>query len=217
MWAAFAAILLWLAGPPARGAPAMPPAYDAYPRAAAAYLVVVDGRVTWARNPDEPRPPASLAKLLAALVLLDDPGWDEATRIDVGATAAAVEGSQLGLRQGESLRAGDALTALLVKSANDACIALAEHVAGSVETFVTRMNARAAALGMAGSRFGHPCGLDAPGQQTTARDLLLLAGTALERPAIAARVALARAEVTTLGGRRLAVVNGNALVGASTG
>lgn len=195
----------------------MPFPHDAYPRAAAAYLVVVDGRVTWARNPDEPRPPASLAKLLTALVLLDDPRWDEAARIEFGAAAAAVEGSQLGLRRGEALRAGDALTALLVRSANDACVALTEHFAGSLEAFVARMNARAAALGMAGSRFGHPCGLDAPGQQTTARDLLRVAGTALGRPAIATRVALARAEVTTLEGRRLAFVNGNALVGRVDG
>jgi serine-type D-Ala-D-Ala carboxypeptidase (penicillin-binding protein 5/6) len=216
-WAVVAAALFWLAGPPSPGAPAMPTPFDAYPRAAAAYIVVVDGRITWARNPDEPRPPASLAKLLTALVLLDDPRWDEATPIDVGTAAATVEGSRLGLRRGESLRAGEALTALLVRSANDACVALAEHFAGSIAAFVARMNARAAALGMAGSRFGHPCGLDAPGQRSTARDLLLVAGTALERPAIAARVALARAEITTLGGRRLAFVNGNALVGRVAG
>jgi serine-type D-Ala-D-Ala carboxypeptidase (penicillin-binding protein 5/6) len=215
--AVFAAVLWWLAGPASHGAPGMPFPHDAYPSAAAAYLVVVDGRVTWARHPDEPRPPASLAKLLTALVLLDDPRWDESARVEVGAAAAAVEGSQLGLRRGEALRAGDALTALLVRSANDACVALAERFAGSLEAFVARMNARAAALGMAGSRFGHPCGLDAPGQQATARDLLRLAGTALARPAIATRVALARAEVTTIQGRRLAFVNGNALVGRVDG
>ena len=95
--AVVAAVLLWLADPPSRGAPALPLPFDAYPRAAAAYLVVVDGRLTWARNPDAPRPPASLAKLLTALVLLDDPRWDDAARIDVSAAAAAAEGSQLGL------------------------------------------------------------------------------------------------------------------------
>ncbi len=190
---------------------------DAYPGAAAAYVVAVDGRLQWARNPDQPRPPASLAKLLTAVVLLDDPQWDDAAPIEVSAAAAAVEGSQLGLRRGETLRADDALTALLVRSANDACLALAEHFAGSVGQFVERMNARAAALGMSRSRFGHPCGLDAPGQQSTARDLLALAGVALGQPAIAARVALARAEIATLGGRRFAFVNGNALVGRVDG
>lgn len=191
--------------------------FDQFPGAAAAYLVAVDGRLRWSRNADLPRPPASLAKLLTAIVLLDDPRWDEAARVDVSAAAAAVEGSQLGLRRGEALRAGEALTALLVRSANDACIALAEHSAGSIGAFVERMNSRAAALGMSRSHFGHPCGLDAPGQQTTARDLLRIAGVALAHPAVAARVSLARAEVTTLEGRRLAFVNGNALVGRVEG
>jgi len=190
---------------------------DLYPGAAAAYLVAVDGRLRWARNADLPRPPASLAKLLTAVVLLDDPRWDDAARVEVSAAAAAVEGSQLGLRRGEALRAGDALTALLVRSANDACLALVEHFAGSIGTFVERMNTRAAALGMSRSHFGHPCGLDAPGQQSTARDLLRVAGVALGRPAIASRVALARAEIATLDGRRLAFVNGNALVGRVDG
>ncbi len=204
---------------PARGAdaPTVATPIDAYPGAAAAYLVAVDGRLIWARHPDLPRPPASLAKLLTAVVLLEDPRWDEAARIEVSDAAAAVEGSQLGLRGGEALRAGDALTALLLRSANDACVALAEHFAGSVGQFVERMNARAAALGMADSRFGHPCGLDVAGQRSTARDLLRLAGFALGLPAIAARVTLARAEIATLDGRRLSFVNGNALVGRVEG
>ena len=224
---ALAAIGVALAGTSATGLAAQPNALrndagavapiDPYPGAAAAYVVAVDGRLHWARNPDQPRPPASLAKLLTAVVLLDDPQWDDAARIEVSAAAAAIEGSQLGLRRGEALRAEDALTALLVRSANDACLALAEHFAGSIGNFVERMNTRAAALGMSRSHFGHPCGLDAPGQQSTARDLLRVAGVALGQPAIAARVGLARAEIATLGGRRLAFVNGNALVGRVDG
>jgi D-alanyl-D-alanine carboxypeptidase (penicillin-binding protein 5/6) len=204
------------AGPAAASAAVV---VDAYPAAAAAYAVVVDGRLTWARGLDLPRPPASLTKLLTALVLLRDPAWDDEAPVTVSARAATVEGSQLGLRAGESLRAGEALTALLVRSANDACVALAEHVAGSVEAFVPRMNAAAAGLGMSGSRFGDPCGLDSAGQRSCARDLLRLGGAALANPAIAARVRLAEAAVTTLGPapRRLAFVNGNALVGRVDG
>ena len=205
--------------PGAAGGGAPLPILDAYPRAAAAYAVAIDGRLTWARALDEPRPPASLTKLLSALVLLDDPRWDEAAPVTVGALAAAVEGSQLGLRRGEVLRAGEALTALLVRSANDACIALVEHFAGSIEDFVPRLNARAAQLGMSGSSFGHPCGLDAPGQHSTASDLLRLGGAALSEPAIATRVRLPRAAVATLGSgaRRIEFVNGNALVGRTEG
>lgn len=205
--------------PDAPGTTPAPPVFDAYPGAAAAYAVAVDGRLTWARGLDEPRPPASLTKLLTALVLLEDPRWDESARIVVSARAAAIEGSQLGLRAGESLAAGDALTALLVRSANDACLALVEHFAGSVEKFVARMDPRAVALGMGRSHFGDPCGLDVPGHRSTARDLLRLGGAALAQPAIAMRVRLPRAALTTLGAaaRRLEFVNGNALVGRTAG
>lgn len=196
-----------------------PAVIDAYPGAAPAYAVAIDGRLTWARALDEPRPPASLTKLLTALLLLEDPRWDADARIVVSRRAAAVEGSQLGLRAGEALRAGDALTALLVRSANDACVALAEHFAGSIEQFVARMDPRATTLGMTRSHFGDPCGLDVPGHRSTARDLLRLGGAALARPEVAARVRLPRAALDTLGAgaRRLEFANGNALVGRTDG
>ncbi|MCC6596580.1 MAG: D-alanyl-D-alanine carboxypeptidase [Rhodanobacteraceae bacterium] len=189
---------------------------DAYPGAAAAYIVVADGRPLWVREPATHRQPASLAKLLAALALLEG-GWRGDALIEVGPRAAAIEGSRLGLRAGEALRAEDALTALLVRSANDACVALAEHAAGSLERFAARMNARAARLGMRDSHFVHPCGLDAPGQRSSARDLLRLAAAAMQEPRIARIVAMQAASVTTQGGRRLAMRNGNALLGRVAG
>ena len=67
----------------------------------------------------------------------------------INATAAAATGSRLGLRAGDGIRLGDAFDALLVGSANDACLALAEHAAGSADRFVERMNAKAVALGLA--------------------------------------------------------------------
>lgn len=213
-WCAIAALALALAlsaSPTVRAAP-----IDAYPRAAAAYIVIADGRPLWVRAAAAPRPPASLAKLLTALVLLDR-GWRPGADIVVSARAAGVEGSRLGLRAGESLTAGDALTALLVRSANDACVALAEHAAGSLQAFAERMNARATRLGLRDSHFVHPCGLDAPGQKSSARDLLRVAIAAMEEPAIARIVALREAVVTTGGGRRLAMRNGNALLGRVDG
>lgn len=197
-------------------APAVAVPVDAYPGAAAAYIVVADGRPLWLREPAARRQPASLAKLLTALVLLED-SWHADARIEVSPRAAAIEGSRLGLRAGESLRAEDALVALLVRSANDACVALAEHAAGSLERFAVRMNARAAELEMRDSHFVHPCGLDAPGQRSSARDLLRLAAAAMQMPAIARTVARPAATVVTQGGRRLAMHNGNALLGRVDG
>lgn len=190
---------------------------DRYPAAAASYVVAVDGRVVWERDADVPRQPASLAKLLTALVVLEAAGgWDPDAPVPVSARAAAAEGSRLGLAAGERIAAGDALTALLVRSANDAAVALAEHAAGDVETFVVRMNARARALGL-DATFADPAGLDRPGQAVSARDLLRLAQAAMESPEIARRVALPRARVATAGGRAFDVVSSNALLGRVPG
>jgi serine-type D-Ala-D-Ala carboxypeptidase (penicillin-binding protein 5/6) len=203
----FGAAIAVLASAAAAAAP-----IDAYPGAATSYLLVADGVPLWAHAPDLPRPPASLAKLMTALVLLDG-DWQPQAPVRASARAVAVDGTRLGLRAGESLRAADALVALLVRSANDVCVALAEHAAGSLEDFAARMNARARQMGLADSHFVHPCGLDAPGQHTTANDLLKIAQAALERPEIAAIVRLPTARVTTLGGRTLGMHNGNHLLG----
>jgi serine-type D-Ala-D-Ala carboxypeptidase (penicillin-binding protein 5/6) len=189
---------------------------DAFPNAASAYVVVADDHILWARNADSPRPPASLAKLISVLVLLRG-SWDDTRVIQVSKAAAAIEGTQLGLKEGEQLRAGDALTAMLLRSANDACLALAEDADGSATAFVVRMNALAVELGMRHTVFRTPCGLDAPGQHTTANDLLTLARAAMQRPEIAQRVGRARDSIVTLRGRTISFTNNNALVGRTTG
>jgi len=209
--------------PPAAAAPeaaaalavAAPP-IDRFPGAAAAYLLEVDGRPLWARQPDRPRPPASLTKLMTALVLLDGPFAPEAP-VTVSARAAHETGTRLGLRVGERLKAGDALAATLVASANDACLALVEQAAGTQEAFVARMNAKAAALGLAASRYRNACGHDAPGHAASARDLLTVARAALAHPAFRHLVALEAGTITTLGGRALPLKTTNALLGRLPG
>jgi len=196
-------------------AAAQPAVVDRYPDIAAAYAVAVDGELKWAGKPDEPRQPASLAKLLSALVILES-GWDSETLVTVSAAAAGVEGSRIGLRRGEQLRAADLLTGMLVRSGNDACLALAEHAAGSVSAFAKRMNQHAARIGMKNSNFVHPCGLDAPGQRATARDLLLLAEAARAVPEIRQRAAMKSAVIRTAGKRELRFNNTNALIGRAS-
>lgn len=206
-------VLAWTAaGPPdTQAAPV-----DLFPRAAAGYVVAVDDEIRWARHADAPRPPASLTKVLTALVLLEH-GWQPQAIVTVSPRAAGVEGTRLRLRAGERVRAGDALAAMLVASANDACLALAEHTAGSASAFAARMNARAAELGLTHSFFVHPCGLDAPGQVSTPADLLKLTRAALALPEFARIVALERGELRTLDGRRLAYRTSNALLGRVPG
>jgi D-alanyl-D-alanine carboxypeptidase (penicillin-binding protein 5/6) len=190
---------------------------DPFPAASAtAYLVERDGRALWARRPEAPVPPASLTKIMAALVLLEG-DWDPNAWVKVGPAPARATGTRLGLRSGEELRAGDALAATLVGSANDACLALAEHAGGSAEAFVARMNRRARDLGLAATRFANPCGHDAPGHVSSARDLATLTRAALRRPEFRWLVAVERAEVRTRGGRRLEAATGNALLGRLDG
>lgn len=204
-----AALLAIFIALPARGAET--PVADRFPGVATAYAVAIDGRLTWAANPDLPRQPASLAKLLTALVLLDD--WQPGAEVTVSAAAAGIEGSRIGLRKGEVLTAADLLTGMLVRSGNDACLALVERAAGSIPSFAVRMNQRAADLGMKNSHFVHPCGLDAAGQRTTVRDLLLLGEAARMQPEIRERSAMASAAVRTRAGRELRFHNSNALIG----
>ena len=195
-------------------AQATPRAYshDPYPRAAAAYAAVVDGELLWGRNLDVHRAPASLTKLLTALVLLDS-DWQPDALLWVRHDAAHATRPRVGLRTGELVRADDALAAMLMHSANDACLALVENAAGSLQEFAARMNERAEQLGMHDSHFVHPCGFDADGQYSTVTDLLRLARAAHADPRIADVVAQERATLGTSSGRQLAFRNTNQLLG----
>lgn len=110
--------------------------------------------------------------------------------IRISARAAAATGARAGLAEGQRYLASDLLSAMLVRSANDACLALAEHVGGSVEEFVAGMNRAARLLELEETRFENPCGWDAPGQHSSARDVMTLARLAMDYPQIRERVAL---------------------------
>lgn len=182
-----AAALLALALVPARAA-------DPFPGTAAAYLVMVDGAVRWERAADVPRAPASLAKLMSALLVIEDGRLDE--MVAASRSAAAARGARLGLRAGERVPAHGLLAAMLVGSANDACLALAER-GGDAAAFVARMNAQAAKLGLRATRFGDPCGFDSDRQQSTARELARLAERFMAQPQLAALARSREVEVAS--------------------
>ena len=150
---------------------------DPYPWIAAAYAVKRDGVLLWAGRPDARLPPASLAKLMTALIALERGKLDEPVTVGKGVLQST--GTRIGLKPGEKLRAGDLLAASVVRSANDACRALADHIDPK---FVSRMNERAAALGMKNTRFLDPCGHDREGQYASAADLLRLAEEVTKHP-----------------------------------
>ncbi len=207
----FAALLLRMI-PATLADTALPQPLDRFPGIAPVYAVAIDGRLAWGAHVDEARPPASLAKLVTALALLDG-HWQPDAIVTISPRAAGIEGSRIGLRAGERLRADDLLTGMLVRSGNDACLALVEHAAGSLAQFLPRLDARAAALGLRASRFRHPCGLDADGTRTTARDLLTIAKASLAEPRIARRGNAVEATIRTEAGRDIHFRNSNALIG----
>lgn len=137
-----------------------------------------DGRVLWAENADTPWYPASLTKLMTAYVVFDLLKRGEATLTSefvVSPHANSQPKSRVGLGVGKRISVQDALNVLIVHSANDIAVALAEAVAGSEEEFVLEMNQTAMRLGMVRTQFVNANGLPKEGQATTARDMGLLA------------------------------------------
>jgi D-alanyl-D-alanine carboxypeptidase (penicillin-binding protein 5/6) len=190
--------------------------HDPYHNQAVAYATVVDGELLWGKNLDMERSPASLTKLLTALVLLES-NWNPDRWLSVSHDAAHATHPRAGLHTGDQVRADDALQAMLMHSANDACLVLAEDAAGSIQAFAVRMNAMAAALGMKNSHFVHPCGFDADGQYSTVNDLLRLAKAAHANGRIAQIVTQEEAEISVAAGRKLSFHNTNLLLGHKLG
>lgn len=156
-----------------------------------------------------PRHPASLTKLMTAYVAfaaMEAGRVSGADMLTVSDRAASQGGSVLGLRRGERLSLDTALRAMIVRSANDAAVAVAEHVAGSEVEFARRMTENAARLGMASSSFRNATGMTAAGHVSTPRDMAVLA-QALERD-FPARRALFSAREVSWKGRALPSVNG---------
>jgi D-alanyl-D-alanine carboxypeptidase (penicillin-binding protein 5/6) len=148
--------------------------------AARAYLLmdVTTGQVLAAREADAPVEPASLTKLMTAYLVFDALRAQKISltqTLGVSERAWKMPGSRMFIDPKMQVPVEDLLKGMIVQSGNDATVALAEGVAGSVERFVQLMNEQAQALGMKASRFQNPEGLTAPGHTTTARDLATLA------------------------------------------
>jgi D-alanyl-D-alanine carboxypeptidase (penicillin-binding protein 5/6) len=201
------ALLVGGAGPAAGQGAERPPAV---PGADAA--IVVDGRdgdVMFAKNPRERQSIASTTKLMTALLTLEHTRPREVLRA-ADYVAAPVE-SQIGLRPGERMTVQDLLEALLLESANDAAVTLAEGVSGSLDAFVADMNERAAELGLEDTSYANPIGFDDPLNYSTAADLAVLSRELLGRPRFARVVDMPKAELES-GARPRTIDNRNTLV-----
>ena len=138
------------------------------------------GRVLFGVNPDEKLPMASTTKIMTALLALEQPNPD--TSFVVNAAAIQVEGTSMGLREGDSATLRTLAAGMLLASGNDAANAAAAAIDGNLRDFAARMNRRAADIGMANTSFVTPSGLDDENHYSTARDMGLLAREALRNP-----------------------------------
>jgi len=196
------------------------------------------GRILFADAPDRPGRPASVTKLMTLLLVLEDlqaGRYTCADRAAASAYAATMEPSKVGLRRGETMTVEDLLKALMLKSANDAAVVLAEHAAWRwsqgrerppeqiqdtrlVDSFIARMNRRAAELGMANTRYASPNGLPPPRGATrgfdvsTAADLARLARHLVMKTCATDYTRLAYATVTDGAGRPFPMQNHNYFV-----
>ncbi|MDR7556257.1 MAG: D-alanyl-D-alanine carboxypeptidase family protein [Armatimonadota bacterium] len=161
-----------------------PPAVDA---AAAVLMDVRTGRVLYALEPHRRLAPASTTKILTAILVLERLSLSAPVTISARA-ATQRDGAAIGLAPGEQWTVDELLHVMLLKSANDAAVALAEAAAGSVEQFVSLMNTRARHLGARNSQFVTPHGLDRPDHYSTAYDLAVIARYGLHHPVFAALV-----------------------------
>ncbi len=150
------------------------PEYDAK---AVVLMDSASGSVLYGENADEPLPPASVTKIMTMLLIMEAIDRGEIaydTVVTASERAKSMGGSTVFLDAGEQMTVDDLLKGIAVASGNDACVAMAEHLAGSVEAFVDKMNARAAELGMSNTHFVNCNGLDAEGHYCSAMDIAIM-------------------------------------------
>lgn len=185
--------------------------------ARAAILVNLDTcKVLYEKNADQPIPPASLTKIMTMFLALDKVSAKKMRlnqKIVVRKSAASVGGSSMKLLAGEKVPLIRLLSGMAVVSGNDAATAVAEGIAGSSQKFVDSMNQKARQLGLSRTRFKNPTGLPAPGQKTTARDMMKLCRAYLRKHPEAMRFH----NITQFAHKGAVLRNTNALLGVVPG
>lgn len=166
------------------------------PQINATNAIVIDmksGRVLLEKNAYTRKAMASTTKIMTAIVALENGNLKD--EVTVSKRAASIRGSVIDLKAGQKLTLNELLYGLMLNSGNDAAIAIAEHIGGSVEDFCEMMNQKASALGAANTHFTSPHGLDAPEHYTTAYELAKITQYALKNPIFARIVSTQSAQI----------------------
>jgi serine-type D-Ala-D-Ala carboxypeptidase (penicillin-binding protein 5/6) len=146
----------------------------------ATLMDVTSGRILISQRGDEPMKIASLTKIMTAIVAIEHGNLD--SKVKVSVKAAGKEGSSIYLKAGEQITLRNVLYGLMLRSGNDAAMAIAEHVGGSVEGFAFLMNKKAEEIGLTHSHFMNPHGLDQEGHFSSANDMAKLTAYAMHNP-----------------------------------
>lgn len=166
--------------------------------AAALVMEAGSGRVLYSKNPTAKRSIASTTKIMTAIIALEN--GDPEDIVTVSSKAAGTAGSSINLGAGQKFTLMELLYGMLMNSGNDAAVAIAEHIGGSVEAFAGMMNSKARELGADDTVFVTPHGLDAEGQYSTAHDLAIITRYALKNPVFAKIVST---NISSIPGRQL--------------
>lgn len=184
---------------------------------AAILIEATTGRVIWEKNAEEQRYPASMTKMMTAILSLERLGPNR--EIMISPEAAATEDTPLGIKEGERLTAEQLTYGMMMVSDNGAAVALAEEMDGSVKAFAKKMNAKAAEIGMKNTHFANPNGLPNKDHYSTAHDMARLARYAMENKRFQTMVDEPYGTIYWLypRGQYLAVKNTNELLGVYDG
>ena len=179
--------------------------------------VVLDRKsktILFGKNENKQVKMASTTKIMTAIVIIEN--YDLNKEITVSKKAAGTGGSRLGLRTGDKITVHDLLYGLLLRSGNDAAVALAETVGGSIEGFAELMNQKAKELNLKNTHFESPHGLDSDGHYTTAYELALITDYALQNSTFA-KIVGTKNYTITINGYPKALTNTNELLGNLNG
>ena len=183
-----------------------------YMSANSVLAIDLDSQATlYENNANAVVPIASLTKLMTAYIALTEN--DPNGIVKVSANAAGTIGSRMGLYTNEEITVKNLLFGLLIRSGNDAAVALAEHNAGSVSNFVEKMNQKAAELGLENTVYKNPTGLDSSGAHSSARDLSILSTRLLKFSSIQEIVGIQKTSVSSQSGHAHELTNTNILLG----
>lgn len=209
------ALILFSAAVPAFAAEKQPKGTEGkldLPVKSAVLMEQKTGKILYSVNPDEKMPPASITKIMTILLVMEQIAAGSMKYTDMVTCtphASSMGGTQIWLEPGEEMSVEDLLKAACVNSANDASVALGEHISGSEETFVDLMNRRAKQLGMTNTTFKNASGLDADGHLTTAHDIALMSRQLLDHRDVTKYTTI---WMDSLRGGKTGLVNTNKLV-----